>query len=89
MKIEVPKYIFEDQLFDDFSTSLDDIVDVNNSYEELFKDNCNKSIKERSICLIKNTEELCGAFIRKIQNTNISQDEDFQKYKEEMKKYFI
>ena len=29
-----------------------------------------------------------GQFIRNIQNTNVSQDEDFQKYKEETIKCF-
>ena len=61
---------------------------VNRPNEDLFKDNFNKSIKERSICIKKNTEEIWGAFIRKIQNTNISQDEDFQKFKEETIKSF-
>ncbi len=36
----------------------------------------------------KNTEEIWDTFIRKIQNTNISQDEDFQKYPEEKIKSF-
>jgi hypothetical protein len=62
MKTEVPKYIFEDLLFDDFSTSLDDIVDINNSYEDLFKDNCNKSIKERSI-RVKKIQKNYGAHL--------------------------
>ena len=88
MKTEVPKHIFEDQLFDDFCVFLDEIVDINKSNEDLFKENFNKSIKERSICIKKNTEEMWGQFIRNIQNTNVSQDEDFQKYKEETIKCF-
>jgi hypothetical protein len=45
-------------------------------------------LKESGIYIKKNTEQIWGAFIRKIQNTNISQDEDFQKFKEETIKSF-
>ena len=81
MKTEVPKHIFEDELFDKFCKFLDEIVDNNTSNENLFKDNFNQSIKERSICIKKNTEEMWGEFIKKIQDTNINENEDFDKYK--------
>ena len=81
MKTEVPKHIFEDELFGEFCKFLDEIVDNNISNENLFKDNFNQSIKERSICIKKNTEEMWGEFIKKIQDTNINENEDFDKYK--------
>ena len=83
MKTEVPKHIFEDELFDKFCEFLDEIVSINKSNEDLFEQNFNHSIKERSICIKKNTEELWGTFIKKIQDKKISENEDFQKYKTE------
>ena len=76
MKTEVPKHIFEDELFDKFCEFLDEIDDIKKSKSK-------SEEKERSICIKENTEELWGAFIKEIQDKKISENEDFQKYKTE------
>jgi len=88
MKTEVPKQIFEDELFDKFCIFLDEIVDQNKLDENLFEQSYDKSIKERSICIKKNTEEMWGAFIKTIQDRRISENEDFEQFKKEKLKNF-
>jgi preprotein translocase subunit SecA len=88
IKTEVPKHIFEDELFDKFCEFLEEIVNINKFNENLFEQNFNKSIKERNICIKKNTEEMWGTFIKNIQETKISENEDFQKYRTETLKKF-
>jgi len=58
MKTEIPKHIFEEELFDKFCEFLDEIININKHNENLYEKNFNKSIKERSIYIKKNTEEM-------------------------------